>query len=96
MMHLRETKMPTLTIPESIRSLLADRATRENTSVESLAIRLLEEELTTSLEGSLDHNYHAECSADSNDVPSLAEVRAILVKLPDSLAETIIADRDER
>ncbi|HXD85985.1 MAG TPA: hypothetical protein VN641_05810 [Urbifossiella sp.] len=88
--------MPTLTIPESIRSLLADRAIKESTSVEDLAIRLLEAELAPALGGLLDRDYHAECSTESNDVPSLAEVRAILAKLPGSLAESIIADRDER
>lgn len=87
--------MPTLTISDAVHRQLAARAAEQNTTVDELAARLLAAAAPAD-EVPLDAEYHAECEADAGPVPTLAEVRAILAKLPGSLSADITADRDER
>jgi predicted DNA-binding antitoxin AbrB/MazE fold protein len=44
----------------------------------------------------LDAEYLAECAGEAHDIVSLDEVRAALAKIPGSLTEDFIAERDER
>ncbi len=83
--------MPTLTIPDATFHALVDRATRQNTTVDDLAARLLGKDSVP-----IDADYHAECAADATPVPTLAEARAVAAKVPGSLAADLIAERDER
>jgi hypothetical protein len=90
--------MPTVSIPETVHRQLAEKAAEQNVSVDDLAARLLADDLSSHSVADrwLDAEYHAECAADTTPVPTLAEVRAILAKLPGSLAADVIADRDDR
>ena len=50
-----------------------------------------------SLDGLIDHEFVAACAIHSGeDVPTIEEARQILAKVPGSLAEEIIADREDR
>jgi hypothetical protein len=50
-----------------------------------------------SVEALIDHEYVADCARDQGfDVPGIDEVRKILAKIPGSLAEEIIAEREDR
>lgn len=45
----------------------------------------------------IDHDFIEECGRDKGiEVPSVEDVRQALAKLPGSLAEQIIADREDR
>jgi hypothetical protein len=46
----------------------------------------------------IDHEFVAECEREieGKDVPTIEEVRQMLSKIPGSLAEEIIADREDR
>ena len=90
--------MPTLSIPDSLHQHLAARAAEQNTTVDALAARLLAEDVLprSVADRLIDTEYHTECAADTTPVPTLDEVRAILAKLPVSLAADLIAERDER
>jgi hypothetical protein len=49
------------------------------------------------LEELIDHEFIAACARpNGGDVPTIEEVREILAKIPGSLAEEIIADREDR
>ena len=49
------------------------------------------------LEDLIDHEFIADCARqDSGDAPTIEEVRELLAKIPGSLAEEIIADREDR
>ncbi|MFI5455687.1 MAG: hypothetical protein ACHRXM_09575 [Isosphaerales bacterium] len=49
------------------------------------------------LEDLIDHEFIVACSRlNGGDVPTIEEVREILAKIPGSLAEEIIADREDR
>jgi hypothetical protein len=85
--------VPTLTIPDDVFRHLVARAEELNTSVEDLAARLLHPADGTVR---IDTEYHAECATDPGPVPTLAEVRAVMAKLPGSLSADLIADRDDR
>lgn len=74
----------TLTLPE-IRPLIG----------KTVEIRVSEAP-PSAAERMLDAEFHAECEADPSPEVSLEEVRAILSKIPGSLAADIIAERDER
>jgi hypothetical protein len=79
---------------------LEARAAREYISVEDLAARLLQDDPQRDLrlDRLLDHEFEAACLAEdeTEPIPSIEEVRAILAKLPCSLAAEISAERDER
>jgi len=51
---------------------------------------------THALDRMLDTDYFNECAADTSPEPTVAEVRAALGKITGSLAQDIIANRDER
>ncbi|HEX4609291.1 MAG TPA: hypothetical protein VH092_13905 [Urbifossiella sp.] len=90
--------MPTLSIPDAIHRQLVARAAEQNTTVDDLATRLLAADVfpRSASERLFDAEYQAECEADTTPVPTLAEARAILAKLPVSLAAEIVAERDDR
>ncbi|MEO2090467.1 MAG: hypothetical protein ABGY75_13360 [Gemmataceae bacterium] len=90
--------MPTVSIPETVHRQLAEKAAEQNTTVDELVARLLTDDLSPrpNADRWVDAEYHAECAADTTPVPTLAEVRAILAKLPGSLAADVIADREDR
>jgi hypothetical protein len=49
------------------------------------------------LEDLIDHEFIASCARqDSGDAPTIEQVRKALSKIPGSLAEEIIADREDR
>ncbi len=86
--------MPTLSIPDATYQQLADKAARENITIDVLAAQLLAARAVD--DGLIDTECHAECDADTSPVPTLEEVRAILGKIPGSLAADVIANREER
>lgn len=88
--------MPTLSIPDAIHHRLAARAAELNTTVDELAARLLADGAAPRPDRVFDTEYEPECAADASPVPTLDEVRAILAKVPGSLAADAIADRDKR
>lgn len=90
--------MPTLTIPDAVHRALVARAAEQNTTADELAARLLAADVgpTPAADRLFDEEYYAECAADTSPVPTLEEVRAIMAKIPGSLAADIIADREER
>ncbi len=88
--------MPTLSIPDAIHHQLAARAAEQNTTAAELLAQLLAADLTSRPDCRFDTEYEAECAADTSPVPTLDEVRAILSKVPGSLAADVITDRDER
>lgn len=89
--------MPTVTIPEDTYRQLAAKAAAQNTTVDDLAARLLGDGKGLSkLDLLLDHEYHAECEADTDPVPTLEEVRAALASIPGDMTADFIAERDER
>jgi hypothetical protein len=90
--------MVTLSIPEATYRQLVSRAAAQNTTVEVLAERLLAEGSLhrSAAEQLIDEEYHSQCAADTSPVPTLEEVRAVMAKLPGSLAADLIADRDDR
>ncbi|HEX4607385.1 MAG TPA: hypothetical protein VH092_04190 [Urbifossiella sp.] len=90
--------MPTLSIPDAIHRQPVARAAEQNITVDDLAARLLAADVfpRSAAERLFDAEYQAECEADTTPVPTLAEVRAILVKFPVSLAAEITAGRDDR
>jgi hypothetical protein len=96
----KENPVATLAIPDSVMRDLEARAAREKTSVEDLAARLLQDVAKNDrrLERLIDQEFEAECLAEveTGPVPTLEEVRAIMAKLPCSLAAEISAERDER
>ena len=52
---------------------------------------------TLKLEDLIDHEFIASCARPSGgEVPTIEEVRESLAKIPGSLAEDIIADREDR
>ena len=93
-----EPTLPTLSIPEAVHRQLAAKAAELNTTVDELAARLLADGVLPRPvpDRLLDAAYHAACAADTTPVPTLAEVRAILAKLPGSLAADVIAERGDR
>jgi hypothetical protein len=53
--------------------------------------------LKLTIEDFIDHEFVEYCARQSEeDVPTIEEVREILSKIPGSLAEDIIADREDR
>jgi len=90
--------MPMLSIPEDVHRHLLARAIAENTTVEELAQRLLSLNAGTvdEVDHLIDLEFHAECEADTGPVPTLEEVRAILARIPTSLAADVITDREDR
>jgi len=46
----------------------------------------------------IDHEFVAECEREleGEDIPTIEEVRRMLAKIPGSLAEEILADREDR
>lgn len=54
------------------------------------------EESGSAIERMLDTECHAECEADTSPVPTLAEVRAALSRVPVNMAADVIAEREER
>jgi hypothetical protein len=53
--------------------------------------------LKLTIEDFIDHEFVEYCARQSEeDVPTIEEVREILAKIPGSLAEDIIADREDR
>jgi hypothetical protein len=54
-------------------------------------------EAKPNLEDLVDNEFIADCaSPDGGDAPSIERVREILAKIPGSMAEDIIADREDR
>ena len=73
-----------LQLPE-LRSLLGKR----------VEIRVTEQS-GSAIERMLDTECHAACEADTSPVPTLAQVRAALSRVPMNLAADVIGDREER
>ena len=48
------------------------------------------------LEPWIDAEYHAACAREADEGPSLEEVRAALAKIPGTLTEDFIAEREDR
>jgi predicted DNA-binding antitoxin AbrB/MazE fold protein len=48
------------------------------------------------LEPWLDVEYHAACAIETEECPTLEEVRAALAKIPGSLTQDFIAEREDR
>jgi hypothetical protein len=50
------------------------------------------------LDALIDHEFVAECEREieGTDIPTIEEVRQMLSKIPGSLAQAIIADREDR
>jgi hypothetical protein len=53
---------------------------------------------TATLDDLIDHEFVADCARDTQgkDIPTIEEVRQMLSKIPGSLAEEIIAEREDR
>ena len=66
----------------------------------SLYLETAQEEATPlklTIEDFIDHEFVEYCDRQSEeDVPTIEEVREILAKIPGSLAEDLIADREDR
>jgi hypothetical protein len=55
------------------------------------------EPATPTLENLIDHEFVASCAQpNGGNVPTIEEVRKILAKVPGSLSEEIVADREDR
>jgi hypothetical protein len=54
--------------------------------------------VTAPLDLLIDHEFVAECERETEgkDIPTIEEVRQMLSKIPGSLAQEIIADREDR
>ena len=55
-------------------------------------------EATATLDDLIDHEFVADCARETQgkDIPTIEEVRRMLSKIPGSLAEEIIAEREDR
>jgi hypothetical protein len=53
---------------------------------------------TATLDDLIDHEFVADCAKEiqGKDIPTIEEVRRMLSKIPGSLAEEIIAEREDR
>ncbi len=95
----------TITIPADLEQLMLKEAAVSGQKFEEFAIKalraLVEKPFVLPFNHTEDHpwldlEYMAACGKESDPSITLASVRQILTKIPDSLANTVIAERDER
>ena len=95
----------TITIPADLEQQILGKAQAGGQKFEEFALNALRQALATpallSTPGDddaplLDVEYMAACAQDADPSITLASVRQILAKIPGSLADDLIAERDER
>ena len=92
----------TITIPADLEQLMLREAAVSGQKFEEFAIKalraLVEKPFVLHTEEYpwLDLEYMAACGKEAEPGITLASVRQILMKIPDSLADAVIAERDER
>lgn len=96
----------TITIPADLEQQMLGKAIASGQKLEEFALEALKKAvdapshpLPANGEGDaswLDVEYMAECGKEADHTISLESVRRILAKVPGSLADDIIAERDER
>jgi hypothetical protein len=93
----------TITIPADLEQQMLGKAMASGQKLEEFALEALKKAVDAPLpangEGDaswLDVEYMAECGKEADHSISLESVRRILAKVPGSLADDIIAERDER
>ena len=87
----------TVQLPEDVERCLRAKAQAEGKPVEVLAANVLTF-LASSLpvaDDWLDADFHAECEKDHSPEVTSEEVRRVLSKIPGSMVEDFIAERDE-
>lgn len=92
----------TITIPAELEQQVLGKARASGQQLEEFVLNILKKAVATSPangaidESWLDVEYMAACAQEADSSVTLESVRRILAKLPGSLAEAIIAERDER
>jgi len=96
----------TITIPAELEPLILRRATASGQKLEEFAINALRKAVEMPLpipsangtedDSLLDLEYMKACGKEADPSITLQSVRQILAKIPGSLADDIIAERDER
>jgi hypothetical protein len=95
----------TITIPADLEQLMLREAAVSGQKFEEFAIKalraLVEKPLVlpfnhTEAHPWLDLEYMAACGKEADPSITLASVRQVLLKIPDSLADAVIAEREER
>ncbi len=94
----------TITIPADLEQQMLGKATASGQKLEEFAINALRKVVEMPFllapngddDSLLDTEYMAACGKEADPNVTLAAVRQILAKLPGSLADDIIAERDER
>jgi hypothetical protein len=95
----------TITIPADLEQQILGRATANGQKLEEFALNALRQAVETPFfspsngpedDSWLDVEYMAACGKEADPTITLESVRRILAKLPGSLADDIIAERDER
>jgi|GEM_PF-1908871 len=95
----------TITIPADLEQQMLEKATASGQELEEFAINALRKAVETPWllsphgdddDSLLDVEYIAACGQEADPSITLESVRQILAKIPGSLADDIIAERDER
>jgi hypothetical protein len=87
----------TITLPAELEQQILGRASESKQPVEEIAIGLIVQGLRRKKKDSfLDDEYMEACAQEADPNITLESVRQILAKIPSSIADDIIAERDER
>lgn len=92
----------TITIPAELEQQVLNRALSGGQQFEEFALNVLRQAVAkpyvngTEDDAWLDVEYMAACRKEADASVTLDSVRKILAKLPNSLADDVIAERDER
>lgn len=86
-------------IPPDKMNVLKEQASRTGTTPEQYALRLIMDALSPRkdpLDELLDHEYMSACAAEADPNVTLESVRRALSKIPGTMTDDFIAERDER
>ncbi|MDX2041166.1 MAG: hypothetical protein SF097_07950 [Acidobacteriota bacterium] len=91
----------TITIPAELEQQAISKARSSGLQLEEFVLNTLRKAVTLPTNGAaedawLDVEYMTACAKEADPSVTLESVRQILAKLPGSLADDIIAERDER
>ncbi len=95
----------TIIIPAELEQQILGKASASGQKLEEFVLSTLRKAITTPLQPTangatddswLDIEYMAACTKEADSSVTLDSVRRILAKIPGSLADDIIAERDER
>lgn len=90
----------TITLPADIEQQILGKAAESKKPIEEITINLivqgLQRQQTKKKDSFLDEEYMDACAKEADPSVTLESVRQILAKLPGSISDDIIAERDER